>query len=59
MRRFIEAIKFERSNRGKLLWVITPDNVRVIGFWNKDYETDPKRRKLYQKWHNDHTSCGG
>lgn len=32
MRHFIETIKFERSNRGKLLWIITPNNVRVIGF---------------------------
>lgn len=59
MIRFIETIKFECSNRGKLLWITTPNNVRVIGFWNNNYETGPKRRKFYQKWYNDHTSCGG
>lgn len=37
MIRFIETIKFECSNRGKLLWITTPNNVRVIGFWNNDH----------------------
>lgn len=32
MIRFIETIKFECSNRGKLLWITTPNNVRLSDF---------------------------
>ena len=46
----LEMIQFENSDRGHLLWICTPETVRVWGFW-KD------KSKFYMKWHNDHVGC--
>ena len=47
--KFLEVIRFENSDRGHLFWWVTPETVRVFGFW-----TDSD--KFYRTWHNDH--CG-
>lgn len=51
----LEKIQFELSDRGYLLWVITPKTIRVFGFWKKDGGYGS--RKLYQHWENDHCCC--
>ena len=49
----LESIQFENSDRGHLLWIITPETVRVFGFWSKSSSC----KKFYQKWNNDHCGC--
>ena len=50
----LEIIQFENSDRGLLLWVITPKTVRVFGYWKQGGCGGSK--KFYQSWNNDH--CG-
>lgn len=54
--RILEEIQLEISYRGRLLWIVTPKNVRVFGFWNKDYGRG-ESQKFYQHWENDHAYC--
>lgn len=48
----LEEIQFENSDRGLLLWVITPKTVRVFGHWRQGGAGGS--RKFYQSWTNDH-----
>ena len=52
--RILEIIQIENSDRGLLLWVITPKTVRVFGYWRQGGAGGS--RKFYQSWTNDH--CG-
>lgn len=52
----LESIQFENSDRGYLLWIITPETVRVFGFWSNDSKAS-SCKKFYQKWNNDHCGC--
>lgn len=51
----LESIQFENSDRGLLLWVITPKTVRVFGHWRQGGAGGS--RKFYKKWTNDHCDC--
>ena len=51
----LEIIQFENSDRGLLLWVITPKTVRVFGYWRQGGAGGSK--KFYQSWTNDHCAC--
>ena len=51
----LEMIQFENSDRGLLLWVITPKTVRVFGYWKQGGCGGSK--KFYQSWNNDHCGC--
>ena len=50
----LEEIQFENSDRGHLLWIVTPKTIRVFGVWNKGYS---RSRKFYKHWKNDNTRC--
>ena len=52
----LEEIQFENSDRGLLLWIITPKTVRVFGHWKQGGSSG--REKIYRSWNNDHCSCG-
>lgn len=52
----LEEIQLEFSDRGCLLWVNTPNTIRVFGFWKQDGCGGSK--KFYQHWRNDHCYCG-
>lgn len=54
-RKYLESIQFENSDRGYLLWFLTPENVHVFGFWNR--KPNERKMKFYETWHNDHCSC--
>jgi len=54
--RFLEMIQFENSDRGYLLWITTPETIRVFGLWSND-EKASGSKKFYQTWHNDHVGC--
>ena len=49
--KYIEYIQLENSDRGHLLWVVTPNTVRVFGFWKNE------SRGFFGKWRNDHCGC--
>ena len=51
----LEIIQFENSDRGYLLWIITPKTIRVFGFWKQGGCGGSK--KFYQTWNNDHCEC--
>lgn len=51
----LEHIQFENSDRGLLLWVITPKTVRVFGYWRPIGVGGS--RKFYRKWTNEHCDC--
>ena len=51
----LEDIQFENSDRGLLLWIITPKTVRVFGYWRKGGASGS--RKFYRSWANDHCGC--
>lgn len=53
--RILEIIQMENSDRGLLLWVITPKTVRVFGYWRQGGAGGSKI--FYQKWTNDHCAC--
>ena len=53
--RILEIIQIENSDRGLLLWVITPKTVRVFGYWRQGGAGGS--RKFYQSWTNDHCGC--
>ena len=48
----LEEIQFENSDRGILLWIVTPKTVRVFGHWKQG-----ERKKFYRSWNNDHCTC--
>lgn len=48
-------MQFEIGQRGILLWVVTDNNVRVIGYGRKP--SFPKKI-VFDKWENDHCYCG-
>ena len=52
----LESIQFENSDRGYLLWIITPKTIRVFGFWSDDRKAS-SCKKFYQNWGNDHCGC--
>ena len=52
---FLEMIQFENSDRGILLWILTPRTVRVFGHWKRGGSKGS--RKFYQSWTNDHGMC--
>ena len=52
----LEDIQFENSDRGLLLWIVTPKTVRVFGYWKQCGHNESK--KFYQSWTNDHCKCG-
>lgn len=55
----IERFVIEFGDRGKLLWFETNENVRVCGFYSKDYASKLRRKRfVWDKWHNDHVYCG-
>ena len=49
---FLEKIQFENSDRGILLWIVTPKTVRVFGYWKQG-----SSKKFYRSWTNDHIEC--
>ena len=51
----LESIQFENSDNGLLLWINTPKNIRVFGYWKQGGCGGSKR--FYQTWNNDHCSC--
>lgn len=51
----LEMIQFENSDRGLLLWIITPKTVRVFGYWKQGGSSE--RKKFYRSWTNYHCSC--
>lgn len=51
----LEDIQFENSDRGILLWIVTPKTVRVFGYWKQGGSCGS--RKFYQSWNNDHCTC--
>ena len=51
----LEQIQFENSDRGYLLWVNTPENIHVFGFWNR--KPNERKMRFYETWHNDHCGC--
>ena len=53
--RILEIIQIENSDRGLLLWVITPKTVRVFGYWRQGGAG--RNRKFYRSWTNDHCGC--
>ena len=53
--RILEIIQIENSDRGLLLWVITPKTVRVFGYWIQGGAGGSK--KFYQSWTNDSCAC--
>ena len=52
----LEMIQFENSDRGLLLWIVTPKTVRVFGYWKQCGHNGSK--KFYQSWSNDPCKCG-
>nr|DAD59167.1 MAG TPA: hypothetical protein [Bacteriophage sp.] len=48
----LEEIQFENSDRGILLWIITPKTVRVFGCWKQG-----EIKKFYRSWTNNHCEC--
>ena len=52
----LEMIQFENSDRGLLLWIVTPKTVKVFGHWKQCGHNGSKR--FYQSWNNDHCKCG-
>ena len=52
----LEMIQLENSDRGILLWIVTPKTVRVFGHWKQGGSCGSK--KFYQSWTNDHCDCG-
>lgn len=54
--RVLEAIQFENSDRGYLLWINTPKRVNVFGFWTDD--TYEGSTRFYQHWKNTGDYCG-
>lgn len=51
----LEMIQFENSDRGILLWIVTPKTVRVFGHWKQNGSSE--RKKFYRSWTNDHCEC--
>lgn len=51
----LECIQFENSDRGILLWIVTPKTVRVFGHWKQGGSSE--RKKFYRSWNNDHCTC--
>ena len=52
----LEEIQFENSDRGILLWIVTPKIIRVFGHWKQGGCSGSK--KFYRIWANDHCTCG-
>ena len=50
----LERIQFEISDRGLLLWILTPKTVRVFGYWK---QVCIGSRKFYQSCTNNHCTC--
>ena len=51
----LEMIQFENSDRGLLLWIVTPKTISVFGYWKQGGCGGSK--KFYQSWANNYCSC--
>lgn len=52
----LEEIQFENSDRGIMLWIVTPKTVRVFGHFKQG--DNSRIKKFYRSWTNDHCTCG-